>query len=182
MTKHWHSLSRQMLLDGAPWITVQLEQVKLPNGVVIDDYFMLQTRSWVAVFAVTPDGRVPLVRQYRYGIDAYTLELPAGYIEPGEEPQYSAQRELREEVGYTAADFELLNSYHLMAPRGDMQMYVVLARDIRQIGEQALEPTEEIAVQWFTLDDLRAAWLDGAIGSANHAQAVARGLAAAGAL
>ena len=96
--------------------------------------------------------------------------------------QFITLRELREEVGYTAADFELLNSYHLMAPRGDMQMYVVLARDIRQIGEQALEPTEEIAVQWFTLDDLRAAWLDGAIGSANHAQAVARGLAAAGAL
>ncbi len=182
MTKLWEVISRDVLLDRAPWIAVAVEKVRLPNGVVIDDYFTVQTRSWVAVFAVTQDGRVPLVRQYRYGIDRHTLELPAGYLEDGEGVEVSAQRELREEVGCEVDHVELLGSYSLLSPRGDMKMHVVLARDARQVGEQDLESTEDIEVCWYTLKELRELWRDGTIGEATHAQAIARGLDAVGAL
>lgn len=155
-----------------------MEQVRLPNGVVIDDYFMIQMRSWVAVLAVTDDGRVPLVRQYRYGVDAWTLELPAGYLENGEAPEVSARRELLEEAGCAARSFEVVGSFTLLAPRGDMRMSVVLARGAYLAGEQALEPTEEIEVRWMTVEELRAAWRAGAVEEATHAQAVACGLAA----
>ncbi|MFC1960511.1 NUDIX hydrolase [Chloroflexota bacterium] len=178
----WKSRSRQLLLDRAPWLKVWIEQIELPNGVIIDDYYRWQTRSWVVVFAVTVDGRVPLVRQYRYGLDETTLELPAGYIEDGEAPELSAQRELREEVGCAAPSFEYLGGYAMMAPRGDMKMHLVVARDAQLVGAQNLEVTEDIEVVWMTLPELREAWRTGAINQATHAQAVARGLEAVGGL
>ena len=82
----WQVLERRPLLDRLPWIAVWLERVRLPNGVVIDDYFRVSLRSWVAIFAVTQDGRVPLVRQYRHGVGVPLLELPAGYVDEGEAP------------------------------------------------------------------------------------------------
>lgn len=165
-----------MLLDHAPWISVWVEQVRLPNGVIIDDYFNVALRSWVAVFAVAEDGRIPLVRQYRYGIDSDTLELPAGYLEDGETPEDSAQRELREEVGCDAAAFRYLGSYAVMPTRGDMAMHLVIAEGAHVMGAQALDTTESIEVCWYTPAELRDMWRSGAIAEAAHSAAIARGL------
>ncbi|MBN2472692.1 MAG: NUDIX hydrolase [Anaerolineae bacterium] len=187
--KVWQALSRQVLLDRAPWLAVAVERIRLPNGVIIDDYFMVETLSWVAVFAVTADGRVPLVRQYRYGIDRCTLELPAGYLEDGEDPEHCARRELREEAGCAAGAFRSLGQFAIMPTRSRMTVHVILAEDAQVVGEQALEATEDIEVQWVTLAELRDLWRgDGAqvdfaeIAGAGHYAAIGRGLAALGML
>ncbi|MBN1964133.1 MAG: NUDIX hydrolase [Anaerolineae bacterium] len=176
MARPWQVLARRVLLDRAPWITVWEERVQLPNGVVIDDYFGLALRSWVAVFAVTDDARVPLVYQYRHGVGAAILELPAGYVEDGEAPVAAAQRELREEVGCVARSFRKLGSFHMMPERSQMTMHLVLARGARLVGGQQLEATEDIAVRWLSLDEVYEAWRAGQIPSAPHAAAVALGL------
>lgn len=185
--KVWQALSRQVLLERAPWLAVWVERIRLPSGVIIDDYFMLEARSWVAVFAVTPDGRVPLVRQYRYGIDRYTLELPAGYLEDDEAPERCARRELREEAGCAAESFRALGQFAIMPTRSRMAVYVVLAENAQIVGEQALEATEDIEVQWVTLEALRDLWRasgaladDAEIAGAGHHAAIGRGLAALG--
>ena len=180
--KPWQVLSRDLLLEHAPWISVWMTRVKLANGVVIDDYFEIEMPSWVAIFAVTPEGRVPLVRQYRHGLRAHLLELPAGYIEAGETPDSAARRELREEVGCAAGRFTLLDRYAMLPERSTMMMHIVLAQDAHLIGAQELEATEDISVEWLTLPEVRAAWQSGAIPTASHAAAVARGLDAVGAL
>lgn len=185
----WQALSHQVLLDRAPWLSVAVEKIRLPNGVIIDEYYMVEARSWVAVFAVTPDGRVPLVRQYRYGIDRYTLELPAGYLEDGEAPELSARRELREEVGCEALTFRSLGQFAIMPTRSEMTMHIVLAQNAQIVGDQALEATEDIEVRWLTLAELRDLWRGGGdladfaeIAGAGHHAAIARGLAAVGML
>ncbi len=183
MNSHaWTVLDCETLLDRAPWVSVWLERVRLANGVIIDDYFRLALRDWVAVFAVTEDGRVPLVRQYRHGIGADLLELPAGYVDDGESPLAAAGRELREEVGCTAESFTLLGGFSILPERSAMTMHLVLARGARQTAAQQLEATETLTVEWLTLDALAAAWRQGAITAAAHALAVARGLDTVGAL
>ena len=170
------------MLDRLPWISVWLERVRLPNGVLIDDYFRVSLRSWVAVFAVTAEGRVPLVRQYRHGVGQALLELPAGYVDEDETPLAAGARELREEVGCTAGSYDLLGSFSILPERSSMTMHLVLARGARVVGDPQLEATEALSVEWLTLADLATAWRQGAITAAAHAAAIARGLAALDAL
>ena len=178
----WQVLERRPLLDRLPWIAVWLERVRLPNGVVIDDYFRVSLRSWVAIFAVTQDGRVPLVRQYRHGVGIPLLELPAGYVDEGEAPLAAGARELREEVGCAAESLTLLDHFSILPERSAMTMHLVLARGAFMVGDPQLEATEALSVEWLALPDLVAAWRQGAITAAAHAAAIARGLAEVGAL
>lgn len=178
MTEGWQVLARQLLLDRAPWLSVWVERVRLGSGVIIDDYYRVDLLSWVAVFAVTDDGRVPLVRQYRHGIGAIMLELPAGYIDGDEETLVTTRRELREEVGGTADSFELVASLPVLAERSTMTMHVVLARGLRLTGAQQLEATEDITLHWLTLAELRAAVGTRPDIPATHLAAIVHGLAA----
>lgn len=73
---------------------------------------VLSPPDWVNVIALTPGGHLVLVRQFRYGIDGFSLEIPGGVMEPGEDPVTAAQRELREETGYSGGRATLLGSVH----------------------------------------------------------------------
>lgn len=69
---------------------------------------VLDAPDWVNIVALTPEGQVVMVEQFRFGLNRLTLEIPAGIIEPGENPQLAACRELREETGYTSKKWEYL--------------------------------------------------------------------------
>lgn len=76
------------------------------------DFVVVDAPDWVNVIAVTPDDRVVLVRQFRYGINEFSLEIPGGVIEAGEDPLVAGLRELREETGFSGAPAGLLGSVH----------------------------------------------------------------------
>ena len=95
----WKLLSSSPLV-ASPWFTLYRERVETGRGHVLDPYWRVEAPSWVCVVAVTPDDRVVLVEQYRRGCDRVVRELPAGNLEPGEDPAQCAVRELAEETGY----------------------------------------------------------------------------------
>jgi ADP-ribose pyrophosphatase len=76
------------------------------------DFVVMQAPDWVNVVALTPGGELVLVRQFRYGIGEFSLELPGGVIDPGEDPVTAGLRELREETGYAGTPAKLLGSVH----------------------------------------------------------------------
>ena len=76
------------------------------------EFIVIHPPDWVNVVALTPDDHLVLVRQFRYGIDEFSLEVPGGVMETGEDPVTAALRELREETGYTGAPAKLLGSVH----------------------------------------------------------------------
>jgi ADP-ribose pyrophosphatase len=116
----------------------------------------------VTVLPILDDGRVCLIRNYRVAVDKTLVELPAGTLEPGEDPATTAGRELIEETGYRAASIDKLSEFYMSPGILNERMHLYLARGLRP-GPPALEPGEQIetwVVPW--AEAMRMA-LDGSI-------------------
>ena len=161
--KPWHILTSTALLDRLPWLRVWQDHVRLPNGVEIPDFYRIEMPDWVQIFALTDDGRVPMVEHYKHGGGMDSLELPAGYMEPDETPEQAARRELHEETGVEAVDWRYLGRYFLDGNRGCGASHIFLARGARQTAAPHLDAGEVMRLRWLTLAEVRAAWLGGGI-------------------
>lgn len=137
------------------------DEIELPSGTIINDYYVRESAGFVIVFALTPDRRVVLVRQYRYATDALGLELPAGTLDSGEDPLACAERELLEETGYEAAYWEQIGTFAAEPVRSTSRAYLYLAHDAHKTREQQLDETEHIEVELTSLRDVREMLRDG---------------------
>ena len=146
--KPWQIIRSQVLLDRQPWLRLVVQDVRLSNGRVIEGYLLAQAREYAMTFALTDQGRVPLVQQYKHGLGKLSYDLPAGYLDAGEEPLACAQRELREETGYVADDWRHLLSVVLDSNRGNTRAHLFLARGARQVAMPHLDDTEDLATQF----------------------------------
>jgi hypothetical protein len=86
MTRHspWTTLSFRQILD-TPYLKIRCEQVAVPNGPIIPDYYIIENRGWVGIVPVTEDGRFLINKQYKHGIGCEVLEFPAGGIDAHED-------------------------------------------------------------------------------------------------
>ncbi len=176
--KPWHVLSNTVLLDCSPWLRVFREHVRLPNGVELPDYYRIDLPDWTQIFAVLDDGRVAMIRHYKHGPGETSLELPAGYLDPGESPNEAARRELLEETGLVADDWRSLGRYFIDGNRGCGETHIFLARGARQVSAPRLEASEVMEQHFLTLDEVRAAWLGGQLRNTGTLGAVGLALAA----
>lgn len=143
----WQTLQRRLLLDRQPWLTVWEEEVLLPSGYRIEHYLLTETRPYAMVFALTRDGRVPLVCQYKHGLRRMAYDLPAGYLDHADEdPLTCAQRELQEETGLHGGAWHFLGSFVLDSNRGETAAHLFLAIGVAGDGAQHLDPSEHIEV------------------------------------
>jgi len=110
------------------------------------EFFALHAPDWVNVVALTPDHRLVLVRQFRFGIDALSLEVPGGVIDGDEGPLAAAVRELREETGYTGDAPRLLGSVHPNPAIQNNRCHLVLVTGARRAAEIEWDADEELEV------------------------------------
>jgi ADP-ribose pyrophosphatase len=142
-------------------LTLNVETVKLPNGVTVD----LETIRHPGAAAVVPmkdDGMVVLIRQFRHAAGGFIYEIPAGKLNPGEDPLNCATRELEEEVGYRASSFELLSSIFTAPGFADEVIHVYKATGLTA-GRQQLDRDEVLEVVEMSLADAVKRVEDGTI-------------------
>lgn len=123
---------------------------------------VLRAPDWVNVVPLLPDGRVLLIRQWRYGVAAPTLEIPGGMVE-GEEPRRAAERELLEETGYRARSWERLGELHPNPAFIANRIVTWLATDLERVGEPEGDGEEEITVETAPLAEIPRLVATGAI-------------------
>ena len=125
----WKTLRTEMVLD-LRWYKVRREEVQLPDGRILDDYYVSVRPEVALVFPVTPAGEVIMVRQYKHGAREILLELPGGVCDPGEPPEASARRELLEETGYAAGRLTHLATLHDDPTKNTNRFHLFLAEGV----------------------------------------------------
>ena len=144
--KKWKTLSSEYL-HRRPWLTVRKDVVQLPNGVIHDEYYVLEYPTWVNIIARTRNGKYVMVEQYRHGLHEIFTELVAGIAEPGEEPIEAARRELLEETGYGNGEWRLKMVICANPGSQNNLTYSFIADGVEKISEQHLDTTEDVEVK-----------------------------------
>ena len=132
-------------------VTLNIDTVMLPNGVMID----LETVRHPGAAAVVPlkgNGTVVLIKQFRHAAGGFIYEIPAGKLSPGEDPMHCAARELEEEVGYVAGRLERLSSIFTAPGFTDEVIHIYKATGLT-VGSQRLDRDEVLEVQEIPLEE-----------------------------
>lgn len=137
----------------SPWVTVVRKEIEFAPGQPPEVYHCLAQADYVAILAVTPDGRVPIVRQFRPAVESYTWELPAGLLDAGEEPEAACRRELREETGLAARSVAYVGAFYADTGRLENPLHAFFVRASEPDPAFVEEPN--LTVAFVTMEALR---------------------------
>lgn len=153
----WKTLKRKDVYVAEPWIRLSVEQVQLPDGRVVDDYYQMKFIDCVVIYAETSDGKVIMERQYKHGVKKITYALPTGGVGNGEGPLAAAQREFQEETGYVAERWEALGHFTQMGNQGGSTVNLFKACNAHQVTEPIPSDLEEMEIILMSRSELMEA-------------------------
>lgn len=151
MKKPYKTLSSRIAWS-CPWYSVRQDEIELPNGET-GVYNTVVKEAAVWIVPVTPEGSIIMLRQYRYTVDDWCWEIPAGTKKPEQTLEEAARAELQEETGGIAANLDYIGQFYLANGICNEIGHIFLATGV-QIGPTAHEPTEVITVHTFPVDEL----------------------------
>jgi len=174
----WKLLHSELVFDHR-WYKVRQDAVELPNGAIVDDYFLSVRPDVALVFPVTAKREIVFVRQYRHGAGKVLIELPAGTFDPQKESAESAAlRELQEETGYHANHLTRLATLYDNPVKETNKIHLFLAENVELVSAQNLDHTEEIEVLLIPIDAVQEKLVQGEISVSGTVAAVFLGLRA----
>ncbi len=173
----WETLSAKTVLDH-PYVRVAFEHVRLPDGRRIPDWPRVHLKDYVNIVVLDDDGQTLVLEGYKHGLGRESWQVVGGYLEPGEAPLATAQRELLEETGLASDEWRHLGSFVVDANRGVGTGHFFLARGARSVAAPDNADLEAYAVRWVPLAELRRALFDGRVAILSYAANIALALAA----
>ncbi len=174
--KKWKILQSNMVLNH-PWCKVRQDEIELPNGKVIDDYFVHLRPDVAIILPITSNREVVFVRQYRHAIGDFFIELPAGGFNPEQESgEFAAVRELEEETGYIASKVKKIGMIYDKPSKDTNQLHLFIAENVKKTGKIKLDITEEIEVILIPVDAVLEKIVKGEISVAGTVSALFLGL------
>jgi len=172
----WQRLASKYLVREK-WATLRVDEVKLPDGVVKDDYYVLEYPNWVNAIALTEKGKIIMVRQYRHAGDIVSLEVPGGVIDGDEEPEFAVKRELLEETGYSFKTCKQIAELYPNPATGNNRTFTFFLTGGIKTHEQHLDEHEILNVEEYTISEVKHLLTENKIAQALHVAALHYGLA-----
>lgn len=138
-------------------LQVRFDWLEHPDSKEVLKRLVLESVDWINVVAVTKEERLVMVEQYRFGIEACTLETPGGMVDDDEEPLHAAQRELLEETGYGGGSWTYLGAVEPNPAFHPHLCHHFLAKNVELMGSQELGGGEAIEVKLCSLEEVKDA-------------------------
>lgn len=151
--KPWKILSTEYLIQDR-WMTMRADRCELPNGVVLDKYYVRENPDFVQIVPINAEGQILIVRQYRHGPQVISTEIPGGLVDEGEEPIDAAKRELLEETGCVADRFEAVSPLYSNPARNTNQAHTFIAHNARIVQPPQQEDTEHIEFEFVSREEV----------------------------
>jgi len=155
--KTWKTLYKEEILRQGKHLRVELHQIELPNGEVIEDWPWVITPDAVLVLAESEEGDFLCFRQTKYAVGGTSLAPVGGMVEEGEAPIAAGKRELLEEAGYISEEWIHLGSYAIEPNRGVHTATLFLARGSKKVAEADSDDLEEQELLHLSRAELKAA-------------------------
>ena len=153
-------LKKRLFYTGRKF-NFEVNRLRLPNKAE-GEWECIRHPGGALVIPITSEGKLILVRQYRFAVSARLLEFPAGTVEVDEKPLETVQREIQEEIGYKAHEWQKIGEFFLAPGYSDEIIYTFVAKDLEKLEQPpAQDADEDIEVTFFTPSELEKAILDG---------------------
>ena len=165
--KPWITLDSTAVIHDR-WINLTADRCTLGNGELIEPYYVMHEPEYVHIVPVHDDGRMVLVSQYRYPGRATCVEFPGGVVDARESPLDAAPRELLEETGFHARDWQPVASFFANPARQTNRVHVFLARGLTRVSTQQLDDSEDIVCSDASTDEVTAMIKDGRFSQGLH--------------
>ena len=144
MTFEEKTIESELIYKGAI-LNVRRDKVTVQNGEAYRE--IIEHNGGAVLAAITDEGKLVMVRQYRKPANRVVFEVPAGKIDPGEAPEVTAVRELKEETGYTAGNVRFLTYFYPCVGYSEEKLYIYLCTDLVP-GETSFDENECLDVDW----------------------------------
>ncbi|MET4083832.1 ADP-ribose pyrophosphatase [Pedobacter sp. UYP30] len=175
----WKKLATKYLVKEK-WATLRVDTVELQGGAIKDDYYVLEYPNWVNAIAITEEGKIILVRQYRHAADIVSLEVPGGVIDGDELPEFAIKRELKEETGYTFKTCKLVAELYPNPATSNNKTFTYLLTGGVKTDKQHLDEHEILNLEEYTVEEIKDLIKEHKIAQALHVAALWYGLEALG--
>lgn len=150
----WKTLSTEYIANHQ-YFTARKDVCEIPDGRIVPAYFVVELPVSVCAMAITEDGNVILVNQYRHPVGEILTELPGGFVDTGEDPDKAIARELLEETGYK---FDAIDYVGKVAGNPGLltgYTHLYLAREGKKVAKQSLDDNEQIDLLLVPVEDVR---------------------------